>query len=194
MAALDDIRPIPGYEGLYSVTADGRVRSHGRIIHRNYPIDRPRTHPTDVMQLPERWLKPGRTMHGYLTVSLINTERVQRTHPIHQLVLLTWGPPKPSPFHEPNHKDSDRTNNSLENLEWVTRRENMFHAKAKGRTRLPPHEIGEKNGLAKLTEKIVLEIRYRYANGESQGVLAHEFKVTRTNIGYIIRRATWKHI
>ena len=54
---------------------------------------------------------------------------------------------------------------------------------------------GESNGLAKLTEEKVREIRHRYAaGGVGQRALAREFDVTRTNIGSIILRKTWAHV
>ncbi len=54
---------------------------------------------------------------------------------------------------------------------------------------------GEKQGLSKLTEKQVLEIRAKYQNGgKSYSKLAKEYCVHKSSIREIIKRITWKHI
>ena len=57
------------------------------------------------------------------------------------------------------------------------------------------HPKGEKNGLSKLTEKQVLEIRQKYSQGgTTQQKLAEEYNVTNVTIGYIVRYKIWTHI
>jgi len=46
--------------------------------------------------------------------------------------MLVWGPPKPSPEHEINHRDGNKLNNDISNLEWVTSAQNKQHALANG--------------------------------------------------------------
>ena len=74
-----------------------------------------------------------------------------------------------------------------------TQQENMTDKKNKGRG---VQSKGEKNGLSKLTEAQVKEIRAKYdkKNGITTVQLALEYNVTNATIGYIIHRKIWKHI
>lgn len=68
-------------------------------------------------------LSPGRYSNGYLFVTLFRgTEK--KSCSIHRLVLETFNPVENMDFLQVNHKDCDRTNNKLENLEWMTPQEN----------------------------------------------------------------------
>ena len=62
----------------------------------------------------------------YLCVGVGENGRPVRYY-VHRLVAQTF-PPCDSPDLEVNHKDGDKTNNSVSNLEWCTRAENMDHA------------------------------------------------------------------
>lgn len=73
-----------------------------------------------------------------------------------------------------------------------TQQDNVDDREFKGRGNQPK---GIKHNKAKLTEAQVLEIRERYAKGGiSQSQLAAEYDLQQTNIGFIIRRVTWRHI
>lgn len=94
---------IKGYEGLYEVSDKGRVRS--------------------LKFGKERILKPGRNQQGYLVVCLCkNGER--ETYRIHRLVAQTFTP-NPDNLPEVNHKDENKENNSVQNLEWCDRKYNI---------------------------------------------------------------------
>ena len=73
-----------------------------------------------------RWVKPcilraGKSSNGYLSVCLSG-----EPHTVHRLVARAF---IPNPFNYPcvNHKDGDRTNNFVSNLEWVSYAENERH-------------------------------------------------------------------
>lgn len=88
--------PIKGYESMYEVSDKGRVRS--------------------LKFGKERILKPGRNPEGYLLVVLCkNGER--KAYKVHRLVAKTFIP-NPDNLPQVNHKDEDKTNNSVINLEW----------------------------------------------------------------------------
>lgn len=64
---------------------------------------------------------------------------------------------------------------------------------AKGRG-VSPGLDGERNGCARLTNEIVLQIRERVAAGAVQKTLAHEFNVSVSTVSLIVKRKTWTHI
>lgn len=89
-------KDVVGYEGLYQVSNLGRVKS--------------------LWFGKERILKLGRNIFGYLTVGLHKNEQ-QKTCKVHRLVAQAFIP-NPNVLPEVNHKDENKTNNSIENLEW----------------------------------------------------------------------------
>ena len=113
-------QPVKGYEGLYEVSDQGRVRSVARVVpHR---LKGKKT-------IPEKILKQGRASHGYLTVSLWQQNK-GRTHCVHVLVATAYLPFEPGL--DVNHLDGIKTHNNLANLEWCNRSQNMKHAVANG--------------------------------------------------------------
>ena len=88
---------------------------------------------------------------GYVTQILSYSNRKNKTQPIHRLVLETFIGPCPK-GHECNHKDGNKLNNKLINLEWITHSENMKHAHI-NRTELPAIKL--KEGEVWLIKKIL---------------------------------------
>ena len=95
-------KDVSGYEGLYQVSDKGRVKS--------------------LWFGKERILKPGKLKKGYLQVSL-SKNREMKGYKVHRLVCQTFLP-NPNNLPEVNHKDEDKTNNKVENLEWCDRKYN----------------------------------------------------------------------
>jgi len=95
----------------YSVTKDGRVYSHRRR---------------------SGWLKPTVDRNGYHRISIEDDTGRRKGIYIHQVVARAFIPnPENKPF--VNHKDHDKSNNKVENLEWCTHQENIAHDWAQGR-------------------------------------------------------------
>ena len=93
---------------------------------------------------------------------------------------------------EVNHKDGDKTNNHVSNLEMTDRKGNMQHA---FRTGLAINPVGEAHWDAKLTEEQVKEIRHKYVpKVYGYKRLSEEYGVSESTIKFIIRGVTWKHI
>lgn len=95
-------KDIRGYEGLYQVSNLGRVRSKTKLLHLNT------------------------NTYGYKHVTL-SKGNVQKTVLVHRLVASTFIE-NPIGLPQINHKDGDKSNNTVGNLEWVTQGGNNRHA------------------------------------------------------------------
>lgn len=132
---------IPGYEGYYQVSNQGNVRSLDRII--KYKNGKSRLQPG----APVNQYKSNA---GYMQVTL-NKDGKQRTLNVHRLVMIAF---KANPDNKPevNHINEDKTDNRLNNLEWMTHKENCNHG-----TRIERQvNTGLKNGIYAKTRKKVL--------------------------------------
>ena len=110
--------PVKGYEGLYEVSSAGVVRSLDRHV---------------VGQDGVTYFRKGRELSPspnkqvtYLQVSLWRDNKGE-SHYVHRLVASAHVP-NPEALSEVNHIDGDRQNNSVLNLEWVSRAGNAQHA------------------------------------------------------------------
>lgn len=139
-----------------------------------------------VLDLKTLKVMKQQTNHaGYPRIGLTNEQGMKRFS-VHRLVLATFSPTKGMEKLECNHIDAIRSNNKLENLEWVTRKQNAEHTSKMGNTLQ-----GEKSPLAKLTED---QVRYILASKKTQVTLAHELGVTQPAISLIRLRKNWSHI
>ncbi len=120
-------------------------------------------------------------------VSLYSAPYNKSHRSIHSLVALAYLPPKPHPSYEVNHKDGNKLNNHIKNLEWVTSSGNKIHAHDLG---LSKH-YGENHEYAKLTEKDVILIR-KLAKGDNDTALGLLFGVHRRTINDVRRGKTWR--
>lgn len=99
---------------------------------------------------------------------------------IHHLVLETFVGEKPT-GHECDHIDSNKQDNSLANLQYLTRAENRSHK-------------GSAHGMAKLSEKLVKAIKKLVAKGFTQKDIADLYEVSASTISGIITGKTWTHV
>lgn len=124
---MEEWRSISGYEGLYEVSDLGRVRSLPRATTKG------------------RVLKPYISKHNgycYVTLSKNNNRASKR---VHTLIMSAFNPIDKKPGydknHTINHKDGDKTNNRLSNLEWLTQSENQIHAFQNGLERIDGEKV-----------------------------------------------------
>jgi len=145
----------------------------------------------DLYGINGRKMKLFKTAKGYFRTSLVCDDGKKRTMLIHRLVAMTFIPEvDDKPYI--NHKDGNKTNNKIDNLEWCTVKENNIHAYKNGLAR---HFVGEDHGNSKLNNKTVLSIRSTYKKGKiSYQSLAEKYGVGKSMIGYIIQNKNWKHI
>lgn len=124
--------------------------------------------------------------YGYYRLNISRGDGTGKsdTVPVHQLVALAF---IPNPENKPqiNHKDGNKKNNCVDNLEWCTASENTKHAH---RTGLAYVYHGQDNCRAKFNNEQVLTIRKMYASGKmSQQKIADIYGVAQTTIGRIVR-------
>lgn len=134
--------------------------------------------------------KSFKRLDGYIGIQLYKSKTEIKNFQLHRLIAIAFieNPEKKDVI---NHKDSNRENNSLDNLEWVTKKENNKHAYEFGYA----SNKGSKNGFSVLTEEKVLEIRKRrIENNLSYRMLSELYNVSRATIIAIIQRKSWKHI
>ena len=164
-------RQIPNYEGWYDISDLGNVRrmkGFGKIT------------------FVGRLLKP-QVRFGYHIVSLYKNG-VQQNNRVHRLVMAAFVGPCPNGM-QVNHIDGNKSNNRLENLEYVTQSENAIHSYTIGLQ----SQQGEKNNHSKLTEEKVHEIR-KLLGKEIHRAIAAKFDVSRQTIDLIANGKRWGHV
>lgn len=144
------VRPVVGFEGLYAVSCDGRVwslpKSQGVSRHQG------------------RWLKPW-LVQKYPCVRLLSEGGKRTTLYIHRLVGFAWIENKfPETRTHINHKDGNRQNNHVENLEWCDRSMNIQHAYDTGARIVSPKVIAH---VKTLRQKQLLALRTLATSGEN---------------------------
>lgn len=213
--------PVSGYEGIYEVSDLGRVRritahkkitasdllrirtmrqagmtfasiaamfgvtKHAIIVALRYPVT------ARTLRTVNRILANARSSHGYLTVMLCRDGKPKCTL-IHRIVAAAFLGPCPAGY-EVNHKNGNKADPNLSNLEYVTRSENAIHAH---RVLGIPGTVncGPANGCAKVSEAQVKEIRRLRDAGHTFSSLGKQFGVTRDAIYRIAHRLNWKHV
>ena len=155
-------RPVVGYEGLYEVSSYGRVKSLEKSYIRKNGV---------INHKSERILIPGKDKGGYLQVSLYcNGERHMKK--IHRLVAQAFIPNQDN-LPQVNHKDEDKTNNRVDNLEWCDGKYNINYGSCIDRaleTRLKNGSIKrtypQLRNIQKENIKLYKHIIYKISRGE----------------------------
>lgn len=185
---MEEWRDIPGYEGYYQVSNIGRIKSLDRWIKRSdgkMHFERSR-----IMAL-------SKSSNGYLQVNLRKNGTFKRFN-VHRLVALAF---IPNPYNLPqvNHKDENKQNNCVENLEWCTVKYNMEYSDVikKG------VEAAKIKQTWKKAQRLGAEITRKpvevYKDGEligifeSQSEAARQLNLTLQGISQVLRGVYNKH-
>ena len=126
-------RPVPGWETLYEVSDLGRVKSFDRPVVQLSRSGNPVTVVYKSKVLKPRPAGGRKDGERYLQVTLAKNNENHARY-VHHLVAAAFLGPRLEGA-EVNHKDCDKTNNALSNLEYVSRDENIAHALANNRGR-----------------------------------------------------------
>ena len=146
MKDIEIWKDIEGFEGLYQVSTQGRIKSVERYI---------KSSGNTYRFAKERIMKQQINHKGYPSI-LLHKESVPYPRVVHRLVAMAFIP-NPQNLPQVNHKDTNKLNNRVENLEWMTGEENMRHAFANGcfKTTIKQIEHARKN------QKQIVEKRKR---------------------------------
>lgn len=147
----------------------------------------------------ERILKPSKTLCGYVSFCIRSDKNKKKNFLLHRLLAESFIPNQENKPYV-NHKDGNKLNNNLSNLEWVTAKENSQHAwdnrlqistdKMKNQAKLNILKTRKVN--RKLSFKTAEEIRDRYLSTNiSQRKLAKEYNVAHHVITLIVNNKTY---
>lgn len=160
----DEWRTVPGFDNyLCSRTGFVKNKKTGRI------------------------LKPADDSDGYPKVTLTNSLKKKHCIAVHRVVATTylWNKDKP----QVNHKDGNKHNNCVENLEWVTNKENIAHAIRTGLLKVK----GSDNANAKINSRTAKHIRELFVSGKwNKCQLGRMFGISRTMVRYIVEGKNWR--
>lgn len=161
-------KPVPGYEGLYEVSDQGRVRSLDRVVPNGSPGGR---------LIQGQPLKTAPAWGGYRRVCLPKN----KSFLVHCLVAAAFLGPRPDK-HDVRHLNGNRTDNRLANLAYGDRAENLRDC----------YRYGSHAPQGRLTRDQIFEIRDLLASGRGVCEIAKQFKVHRDTISRIKSGATFE--
>jgi hypothetical protein len=163
-------KDIIGYETFYQVSNFGNVKSLGNEFSRK-----------------ERLLKLSPQSKSYLTV-VLQKNATRKMVLVHRLVAEHFIDNTESKL-QVNHINGDKTDNAIENLEWVSHRENLDHA-IKNNLTLK----GEENRNSKLKDVDVIKIHSLLQRGTTTKELSESYNISYSTIDGIRTNRYWKHL
>lgn len=174
-------KDIKEHECLYCVSSFGRLKRNSGIIIRKTG---------SKVFIKGGFLKSRINYLGYVLFHL-KIKNKSYVKSIHRLVAQAF---IPNPENKPqvNHKDGNKQNNCVDNLEWVTSKENIKHS---WENKLNWSYKGEDHKNSKLSEENVLNIRSEYKPFVcTHQMLATKYKISKHTVRDIIRRKSWIHL
>lgn len=154
----EEWRPIDGYEGVYSVSNEGRIRSELRMVQRS---------DGKMQKVRERIMRPVKKKTNHCTIML--HPKMVRMH-IHRAVAFAFIGPPPSDRHEIAHNDGNPLNNRVENLRWTTRSDNFAD-----KVRHGTHNRGDRHPNVKVSDAAIRALRDFVGSNKAA---AHAFSVS----------------
>lgn len=128
---IDKWKPLPGNDN-YLLSIDGRVYSKSA----------------------RKCVATPPNSHGYLYVGT-KTKGARKNFLIHRVLMQVYGPAQPEGKPHINHRNGNKQDNRLENLEWCNRSENMKHSIHVLGNPKPPSHLGRTGALSKLSKPVI---------------------------------------
>lgn len=169
---MEEWKQVTGYEGFYSISSHGRLRRDAG----------------GKGTVAGLILKPRMTKDGYVKYALTK-DCIQTAHFAHRLVYLAFVGPL-APEMQVDHLNQCKDDNRVENLEQVSRLENMQRSFRAGRNMAK----GERNTRAKITEDIVRSIREMRSCGHKYTEIGRRHGLSKHHISQIVLRKCWAHV
>ena len=178
-------KSVKGFEGLYEVSNLGNIRSLDRIeiMQMKNETIRKRTKKGRILKL----FLDGKGNYLQTNLSISGKHKMVLAHRVVATAFL----PNPENLPEVNHKDENKTNNSVENLEWCDHKYNNNYGSKKFQTR------GTRNPQNKFTEEMIRDIKQNYIPyDEKFGAKAFQKKygISLTHICAIAKGRTWGYL
>jgi len=168
----EEWRPVPGFKNSLLASSEGRI---AKIVGYNY------SDYTGVSIPADRGSYPALT--GNLTINGCGGWMMTA----HRVIAVTFLGDPPEGKNDVNHKDGNKTNNSVSNLEWCSRGENLEHARRLGLSKDPLHVY---------TENIYKEARRLKLEGHTYDQVAQKLGMSRSGAIHAIlisKRGRSKH-
>ena len=175
---IETWKDIPGYEGYYQASTEGRIKSLERIVARRGGRGN--------LVVRERILK-ARFRSGRLSV-LLSRNGLCKDWCVHTLVLLAFKGPRPEGMECRHFPDRSPLNNKPGNLRWGTPKENSADKIVHGTSCR-----GVRNGRARLSTEKVLLIREKLRQGITRSAIAVELGIRYETVRVIDKGLLWKH-
>lgn len=175
-------KSINSTKNLYEASNKGRVRSIDRLVEY-----RTKSGTTSLRVSKGRVLSPSKYRYLHVNLALGNGNFESRY--VHRLVAEAWLP-NPENKPEVNHKDGNKFNNKIDNLEWVTASENITHGYDENL-----HRHGMRNHYCKLTEDQVFAIiEIKKTTNLSYAKIGDMFNISGTQVRNIVIGRKWKRV
>jgi hypothetical protein len=168
---------------MYEASSFGRIKSLDRYV-------RGKSKGVEFMKkVKERILKPAIRTGGYYLVTLGDGKGFRKNGSVHKLVAEAFIP-NPDNLPTVNHKDGNKLNNHVDNLEWMTGRDNCLHAIEIGLSKVR----GSHCATAKLDEDRVGKMRQMFKDGAAIRDIALRFEIHYTHCWNVVTGRSWKHV
>ena len=174
---MEEWRDVPEYEGLYQVSSKGRVKQIGQL----YTDGR-----RGVASGEGRIINPQISRTGYYFHQLSCSGK-RKTVYVHRMVAMAFIP-NPNNLPAVNHKDEDKSNNCVENLEWCTFKYNNNYG-CKWLLRKHPERDAEIKAMKSYGYSVrEIAAKYHLAQSTVRGILSRDFEEGQSEINQELRQ------
>lgn len=171
-------KPVVGYEGLYEISIDGQIRALARTGWHEGRWGKL------LMSFPAREMKTRLAPNGYRYIKLRRPGEKAQHCLVHRLVMAAYVGEPPA-GKQVNHKDGNKDNNHVCNLEYVTPGQNLRHC---------IDVLGKKRGERKNSKLNSHKVELIRADQRPLRQIADDFGVSVQSVSMVKRRLTWAHV